>query len=123
MRTRPTLWDGLIYLAVLTVAILLLLPPFTSRGDGETLVVICAEETTRYSLSLDRELTFCRNGYTLNVSIQDGCVSVLDADCPDRLCCRMGKISENGASLVCLPAGFYLKIEGGDTDEVDFIAG
>ncbi len=123
MRTRPTLWDGVVYLAVLMLAILLFVLMTAAKAEGETLVVTCGEEITRYPLSLDQEILLEHNGHTLTLTVRAGKVSVASADCPDRLCERMGEISQSGESIACLPAGIYIKIEGGAEDEADFIAG
>ncbi|MBO5275347.1 MAG: NusG domain II-containing protein [Clostridia bacterium] len=123
MRTRFTVWDGAVYLAVLLLAILLLVLLTVSKTEGETLSVTCGGEITHYPLSQDRELTLENNGYTLTVVIRGGKASVDAADCPDRLCRRMGEISRSGESVACLPAGIYIRIEGGEANEADFIAG
>lgn len=123
MRKGLTVWDGVVYFAVAMVAILLLLLQIAPHAEGETLIVICGKEKSTYSLSSDIEMTFCHNGYSVIVAVHDGKASVKAADCPDKLCCRMGEISKSGASIACLPAGIYIRIEGSGADEADFIAG
>jgi hypothetical protein len=37
-----------------------------------------------------------------------------DADCPDKLCEKTGKISKNGETIVCLPHRVVVEIQGGE---------
>ena len=123
IRTRFTVWDGAVYMAVLMLAVLMLVLLTAPKGVGETVVISCGGETIRCLLSEDRDYLIENNGYTLGISIKDRKASVSMADCPDQLCRRMGEISQSGESIACLPAGVYVKIEGGDGDEADFVAG
>ena len=50
---------------------------------------------------------------------------VTDADCPDQVCIRMGKISKTGENIVCLPHKLVVQLEGDsaadEQDELDVI--
>lgn len=41
---------------------------------------------------------------------ENGTVSMTEADCPDHLCIKQGKIKEFGESIVCLPNKVVLEI-------------
>ena len=72
------------------------------RIDGET--VSC------YSLNEDRQETLtCKDG-TNTVIIQDGVVTMTEADCPDHVCVGMHGISQAGETIVCLPHRLVLAI-------------
>lgn len=58
---------------------------------------------------------------TLEVS-RDG-VRFLEADCPDKLCVNMGKITREGQSVVCLPAQVSIRIVGTGSPELDALVG
>lgn len=62
------------------------------------------------------------DGHTNTVRIEDGAVSVTDADCPDRLCVRQGTISRSGENIICLPHKLTLTITADDTDGIDAVA-
>lgn len=37
------------------------------------------------------------------VVIENGCAYMAEADCPDKLCIKQGKICSSAASIICLP--------------------
>lgn len=51
--------------------------------------------------------------------IENGRVSVTEADCPDKLCVKQKAISKNGESIVCLPHKLVITIAGGEKAEYD----
>ena len=79
-------------------------------------------ETVRYPIDTYTELCVESNGYTLYITIDNGCVFVKQTDCPNHLCRSQGKISKTGQSIVCIPAGLIITIEGGMSD-ADIIVG
>ena len=54
--------------------------------------------------------------------IKDGMCFIEEADCPDKLCVKQGKISEVGQSIICLPHRVVVTIKGESSAEVDTIA-
>jgi hypothetical protein len=44
---------------------------------------------------------------------------MIDADCPDKLCEKQGKISKNGQSIICLPNKIVIKINSDTDTDVD----
>ena len=56
------------------------------------------------------------------VVINDGKVSMTEADCPDELCVKTGKISRVGETIVCLPHRVVVEIKGSqDDDSIDSV--
>lgn len=53
--------------------------------------------------------------------IEDGKVSVSDADCPDQLCVKQRSISGNGESIICLPHKLVVQIESGEERRLDAV--
>ena len=53
-------------------------------------------------------------GGSNTVVIENGTVYMKDADCPDKLCEKTGKISKNGETIVCLPHRVVVEIQGGE---------
>ena len=49
------------------------------------------------------------------IRITDGKIGILDADCPDKLCVKMGMISSTAYPISCLPHKLVIQIE--DTKE------
>ncbi len=56
----------------------------------------------------------------------DGYISFIESDCPDKICIKTGKLHTVGQSAACLPNGVVLKIVPADRrsgDEPDIIIG
>ncbi len=56
----------------------------------------------------------------------DGNISFIESDCPDKICIKTGKLHTVGQSAACLPNGVVLKIIPADRrngDEPDIIIG
>lgn len=49
------------------------------------------------------------------IAIEKDKISIIDADCPDKVCIKTGWISDAGQSIVCLPNKLIVTIEGGET--------
>ncbi len=67
-------------------------------------------------LPLDRDKTFTvKNELGTNtIVIEDGSAYVTDADCPDKICEEMGRISKSGETIVCLPHKLIIEISDED---------
>lgn len=96
---------------------------FTTEG---TYVEVVKEGvvTERYALVTETEVTIT-TPYGVNIlQIKDGYASVIDADCPDKLCVKQSRISKNGESLICLPHKLVIQITGSDErNAVDAVTG
>lgn len=114
---------GLLVLSVAAYVVVQL----THHGGQFVTVTVDGVTTGRYSLS--QNITFSVNGYEggyNNVVIKDGAVYLENADCPDKLCVKTGRISKTGETIVCLPHRVVVEITGGDStgdgDVIDSIA-
>ena len=84
------------------------------RRDGAAVVVEQdGKETARYALDENRTVRIKgQGGYNLLV-IEGGEAWLLEADCPNLLCVKTGKIRYAGQSIVCLPHKLAVRIVGG----------
>lgn len=74
-------------------------------------------------LNEDAELTIPgRNGGYNHVVIQDGQVSVTEANCPDQICVKHIPISHTLEDIVCLPNRLVVKVEPTKTAQSDQVA-
>jgi hypothetical protein len=106
-------YDMVLILALLIVALSVFIIVRLTRGSGEYAVVrIDGEQVARYSLAVDGEYPL--NGGTNLLVISDGEAYVKEADCPDKVCVRTGRISLSGERIVCLPNRVEIYVEGGD---------
>lgn len=55
-------------------------------------------------------------GYNI-IEIKDSSISIIDADCPDKICIKSGSISKPGELLVCLPHKLMIEIKSNDTEK------
>lgn len=70
-----------------------------------------------YPLSKDGQYEIKTENNFNQIIIEKGSVFMKDADCPDKLCVRQGKISKNGESIICLPHKLVVKISSEEGTE------
>ena len=112
----------LILVGVLLVAALLALYIMRVRqekdtGSGAMVTVRTPAGDAVYPLN--RDGVFSLNGGTNTLVIENGEAWVSEADCPDKICMGMGKISKNGEFIACLPNQVIVVVEGGEESPVD----
>ena len=99
-------------LLIAAVALLLLM---RGRQTEETVsgpvavVTVNGKEAGRYPLTDDG--TFPLNGGSNVLVISGGEAWVSEANCPDRICMGMGKISKSGEFIACLPNRLIITVE------------
>ena len=64
----------------------------------------------------------CEAGINI-ISVGNGKIRVIDADCPDGSCIRQGWISGGSTPIVCLPHKLVIELENATPPDVDAIAG
>ena len=91
------------------------------RPAGAAVVVrVDGREIARYSLA--REGVYPLNGGSNILVIENGEAYLSQADCPDKLCVRQGKISRSGQVITCLPNRVTVTVVGAE-DGVDVVVG
>lgn len=112
----------IIFIAAIIIVAAVLFGIFLTGEKGATAVVtVNGKETARYPLSVDG--TFALNGGSNILVIENGEAYLKDANCPDKLCVKMGRISKTGQSVTCLPNKLNVRIEGAGEPEVDMVVG
>ena len=110
----------LILVAVLLVAALALffvMRSLQARDTGtgaQAVVTVDGREIGRYPLK--KNGTFPLNGGTNILVVENGEAWVSEANCPDKVCMGMGKISRNGEFIACLPNRLLVVVEGAAED-------
>lgn len=90
----------------------LCLAVFGKEGN-RVVIYVDGREQESHLLTEDGEIRVRGVGDGVNlVIIENGTVRVEDADCPDRLCVRQGRIRRAGESIICLPHRVEVVIEG-----------
>lgn len=113
---RKTLKNDILLITSLLLAALLAwgLLRLTRVRGAEAIVTVDGETVATLPLSMDATLDVgAGEGFSNVVEVSGGRVRVSDADCPDRLCVRMGWISRDGESVVCLPHKLVVTVRGG----------
>ena len=114
--------DVIVIVSLLVLALVLYLALNLGRREGGTAVVrVNGVETERYSLLQNG--SFPLNGGTNILVIEDGYAWMSEANCPDLICVRQGKIHYTGQVITCLPNRLTVTIEGGEDGGVDLIVG
>ena len=55
------------------------------------------------------------------IQIDHGKVTMIEADCPDKICLDTGTIEKANRSIVCLPNKVHVQITGNMEEEIDAI--
>ena len=126
-RRRPTVWDGLVVLAVVLFAgaLVFLLRP--SESSAVTAVVtLDGQVVAQYRLDQLMEpvtLTLEEAPYPLTIQAEQGRICIAHSDCPSQDCVRTGWISHPGQQIICLPNRLVISLSGTETDGFDAVTG
>ncbi len=107
--------NDIILAAVLlcAAAVILAIFFFTRSEGGYAVVLIDGEETARYPLSKDIEVTISAGEQNYNIlKIEKGCADIIEASCPDGVCVEHRAIKYEGETIVCLPNKVVIRIDG-----------
>ena len=114
--------DLILIAALLLLAGVLYLVLQAGRQEGGVAVVrVNGVETERHSLSVNG--TFPLNGGSNILVIRDGQAWLSEANCPDLLCVKQGRIHYTGQVITCLPNRVTVTVEGGESNGIDLVVG
>ncbi len=114
--------NDLLLIAGLLLAAVIWLAARPGGSGGWAVVTEDGKETARYPLNEDRTVTIGAEAYNV-LRIANGAASVTEANCGDRTCVRMGAVSLEGETIVCLPHRLVIRIEGGEASGFDAALG
>ena len=114
--------DLIVIVGLLLLAAVLWLVLSIGREEGGVAVVrVDGVETERHLLSVDG--VFPLNSGSNILVIEDGQAWLSEANCPDLLCVKQGKIHYTGQVITCLPNRLTVTVESGESNGVDFTVG
>lgn len=129
-KCKPNLWDGLVYLLILALAIASGAAVWGGTGNtGHLTAVVSIDgtENRRVDLTeLDQEETvlIAAQDYELQLVLSPDGAEIIASDCPTQDCVHTGKITRVGQSIVCLPARVSVQLVGEqDANGVDAVIG
>jgi len=83
---------------------------YAKRDDPTAEILLGGEVIKRLSLSEDCEFVVkCDSGEN-TIIVENGKIRVSAADCPDKVCVRMGAISGGAVPIVCLPHRLEIRV-------------
>lgn len=117
---KKNLFDLLLIGGLLLLALLCYFLFADSKSQGDVAVVrVNGEETGRYPLHVNGRYEL--NGGSNILIIENGSAYLEDADCPDKLCVRQGKVKLDGQCITCLPNRLTVTIYAGNS-QVELIS-
>jgi len=115
--------DSVLVAVILIISFIsFLILHFFVKKNG-SFVVVKVDGKVQYTISIKENRELEIEGYQggkNHIVIKDGFAYMALADCPDKLCENMGKISKTGETIVCMPHRVVVEIVG-VRSEVDSI--
>ena len=89
---------------------------FISNNGSGSIATISADGKILHEIDLDKvkssyEIPVEQDGKHNVVLVENGSISMLSADCPDKLCVKQGAISHSGYPIVCLPNKVIIEVK------------
>ncbi|MCR5666968.1 MAG: NusG domain II-containing protein [Eubacterium sp.] len=120
-QSKFRLRDGILIGAVLGFAVVafLLMNTIGAKDGNIVRVSVNGETYGEYDLNTDQTIEIEIQGEITNVVlIEDGSVSMKEAQCPDHLCVEQGQIHLANESIICLPNKVVVEIlDAGSEDD------
>lgn len=113
--------DVILIAALLLISVLLFVFLHHNEVGAGVVVKVEGEEIARYSLSQDG--SYSLNGGTNTLVIENGEAWLSDADCPDLLCVKQGRIKYTGECITCLPNKLTVTVFGAEDSGLDATVG
>ena len=119
MKQKRWIWISFVILLMAGVAGSILV----MRQNGAEQVEIVQDGKVLYSLDLgseeDRLIEVGYEGHVNQIEIRNHKIRVLEADCPDQVCVRMGWLA-SAAPIVCLPPHLVIQFAE-QSEELDAV--
>ena len=114
-------WDLVLIAALLLLSGVLYFTLNHGRQEGGQVVRVDGLEVERHSLAVNG--TFPLNGGSNILVIENGQAWLSEANCPDHICVKQGKIHYTGQVITCLPNRLTVTVEGGESNGIDLVVG
>ena len=101
-------------LILIAVLVILSLTPLAVTSHAKTTAVVKVDGSVVREINLSSDETFtveAVNGFNV-VEVRGGKISVVAADCPEKICVRRGAINRGGEVIACVPHKLLIEIAG-----------
>lgn len=116
-------FDFIIIIFFVLVAVVSLVLFSKNKDEGGYVEVVVDKETKEiFPLDEEKEYTISDGKHINKIIISDGKVCITEANCPDKLCVKQGRIDKDGQSIICLPNKVVIKIVSDKNNNVDAVA-
>lgn len=124
LKKKTLLFDFLLVSIIVIAAISAFLIIRLFADDGAVAVVtVDGKRHSSYPLCEDREVVIeTEDGGTNILVISDGEAYIRSASCPDGICSRHKPISSTEESIICLPNGVVITVEGEPSSDAPDVA-
>ena len=116
--------DIILIVSLLVVGIIaLVIWHFVYSVDGKYVTIEQRDNLIGiYPLNVDKEIEIEHRGEVVNkIVIEDGYCYMEEAECPDHLCIKQGKVNKSGQTIVCLPNRVVVTVVDSDSSDYDSI--
>ena len=117
MHKRDFVLIGIVLVLIVATCLVVAL---TKETGACVIVRVDGQQVATYSLLEDGEYSL--NGGTNVLRIQDGKACLTEADCPDHLCVKQGKVDQTGETITCLPNRLTVTVYGAEDSGVDLVS-
>ncbi len=117
MHKRDFVLIGIVLVLIVATCLVVAL---TKETGACVIVRVDGQQVATYSLLEDGEYSL--NGGTNVLRIQDGKAYLTEADCPDHLCVKQGKVDQTGETITCLPNRLTVTVYGAEDSGVDLVS-
>ena len=114
MDKRKRLRMDILLIALLLAATGVLYLAFGSTKETGEYAVVRVEGAVAARYPLAEDGVYPLNGGTNILVIENGLAWMQEANCPDHICMKQGKINKTGQVITCLPNLLTVTIEGGE---------
>lgn len=111
-RFGITFGDFAVFLMLITVFSIVFFKQYSNKEQTSFFVVKADHKTIILRPELNKDLYVESSGYHYVIRVKNGTIMVYKADCPDKLCIKMGRISLAGERIICIPGRLVITAEG-----------
>lgn len=117
-KNNMAIWTAAVLLCIAGITLFMLLK---SKMIEQPIAEIYVGGELYRTVDLQEDTEFIvQSEYGSNtVKVASGKISVIAADCPDKVCIRSGGIAGGAVPIICLPHRLEIRIVSNDTDDVD----